>query len=276
MMKGPQDASLDWYGCSLLRTRSASQVKVRVTTPEFIQLATCSMPTAREGPYLVSRSPTQIPRLGMESSMLKGCVEAVLAQGFRGIFGSPAFGFFEQTLDFLRDLPDIEEIWFWDVKLRNVDAIYALRSLRFFGIHPGRPAINFERIPSLRHITWNYKPGDTGVRELELLDSLHVWHYLPKSKSFSDLSLPSKLTELHINWANPRTLEGIRGVPGLRRLEIHRCRNLESLALVPMLFPQLEHLVVLTCGRIAAGEGERIAAQLPSLKHAFVQNRKVV
>lgn len=267
---------LDRHGCRSPICRAGLQVKVRVTTPEIIRTASRSMPTVREGPFLVNRSPTQIPRLGMESGMLKECVEAVRSQGFRGIFGSPAFGFFERTLDFLHELPDIEEVWFWDVKLRDVDAIYSLRSLRFFGIHPGRPAINFARIPSLRHITWNYKPADTGVRELELLDSLHVWHYLPKSKSFSDLSLPAKLTELHINWANPSTLEGLRGVPGLRRLEIHRCRNLESLALVPMLFPQLEHLVVLTCGRLAAGEDERIAAQLPSLKHAFVQNRKVV
>lgn len=114
----------------------------------------------------------------------------------------------------------------------------------------------------------------TEASTLAALETLAVWHFRPGSKSFADLPTPANLTELEIFWANPATLDGLKPNPNLRRLKFGRCRNLESLALLPELYPALEHLVVEACGRIPADEGARIAAQLPALNHAFV-NRLV-
>ena len=234
------------------------------------------MPIARQGRFLLSADLAHVPCIGLESRMLAACVKEAREKKIKGVFGSPGFGFKERTLDALRELPALEAVWFWDVALSDAEALYELPALRFFGVHPKRPALDFARLPELRSLVWFHQPADRGVEALRRLERLHVWRFQPKSKSFAGLLLPRKLPALQILWANPATLEGLAPLPGLQRLEIHRCRNLESLALLPDLFPNLRHLVVDTCGRVPKGEGERIAARLPKLEHAFVQHGKVV
>jgi hypothetical protein len=233
------------------------------------------MPIAREGSFFVSQDRTVVPSLGLESANLDACIREAKLHPYKSVFGSPVFGFLEESLDALNELPHLEFVWFWDIALKNIEGIYALSKLKSFGVHPKRPAIDFSRLQSLRQLVWTYKPTDTGVSSLQL-KRLHIWRYAPKSKSFAGLQVPDTLEELQINWANPSTLEGLPTIPGLRRLEIHRCRNLESLAILPKLFPNLEHLVVAACGRVGSGEGGRVATSIPSLKHAYVKDKMVV
>ena len=234
------------------------------------------MPIAREGQFLVTRDLVHTASLGIESSCLSLCIEEARAHPYKAVFGSRGFGFSEKSLDSLLTLPKLEAVWFWDIALENIDALYQLHELQSFGVHPKRPAIDFSRLPSLKQITWFHKPTDVGLRSLTSLNKLFVWHYLPKSKSFADLLVPDGLNELQINWANPRTLDGLQSVPTLRRLEIHRCRNLESLALLPQLFPNLTYLVVATCGRVDPKEAELATKRLPHLAHASINSKKVV
>lgn len=228
------------------------------------------MPIARVGRHLVFSDKAPVPHLGLETDILALCVEECLSHPYKGVFGTPSSGFREPDLDCLNQMPHLEAIWFWDVALKNVDALYTLPQLQFFGVHPGRPAVDFSRLPTLKSLVWFYKPQDRGVNELTALEYLSLWRFQPKSKSFIDLPLPAHISELEISWANPSTLEGLTPNANLRRLKISRCRNLESLALLPELYPSLEHLVVEACGRITREAGQRVAAQLPSLKHAFV------
>jgi hypothetical protein len=234
------------------------------------------MPITREENFLISRDISHVPSLGIESAMLRECIEEIHTQRFKAVFGSPSFGFEETTLDFLNQMKDLESVWFWEVNLKNIDALYSLSSLLHFGVHDKRPAIDFSRLPSLQNMTWIHKEKDSGVSRLKNLKFLQVWHYRPKSKSFADLLLPDELLELQLNWANPATLEGLKPIASLRRLEIHRCRNLKNLAQIPQLFPRLEHLVVAACGQISSAESSCVVAQLPGLKHAYVQGRKLV
>jgi hypothetical protein len=234
------------------------------------------MPVAREGRFLVFRDQPPAPHLGLETDILSLCIEECRSHPYKAVFGTPSFGFRESDLECLRELPHLEAVWFWDVALNNIDALYALTKLEFFGVHPKRPAIDFCRLPTLKSLVWIYKPQDKGVGALRSLDHLSLWHFKPKSKSFADLQVPSQVSELNIMWANPSTLEGLTPNTSIRRLEISRCRNLESLALLPELFPSLEHLVVVACGRISHAEGARVAAQLPSLKHAYVGDKLVL
>jgi hypothetical protein len=234
------------------------------------------MPIAREGEFLVTRTMGDTPHIGLESKVLPACIAEARRARYRGVFGSPYFGFDERTLNALHDLPDLESIWFWDVALKDVQAVYGLKSLRALGVHPRRPPMEFSRLPSLRHLVLHPLSKDSGLETLYLLESLHLWHFSPKSKSFHDLALPTKISERQINWANPKDLAGLAPNPNLRRLEIHRCRNLETLSGLPDLFPSLEHLVVAACGKLDGAREAHLAPHLPILKHAYIQNRKVV
>jgi hypothetical protein len=233
------------------------------------------MPIERDGRFFVWHDMQHTPGIGLESDQLAACVDEARKVPFKGVFGNPAFGFREVTLGVLEALPLTEAVWFWDVDLQNVEALYSLTRLRNFGVHPKRPAIDFSRLPTLTQLVWFHKPSDTGVESLLALESLHSWRYRGKTKTFAELPLPENLVELNVNWANIETLDGLPRLPQLRRLELHRCRNLRSLGELGALFPRLEHLVVAACGRVEDGEGERVARQLPRLKHAYVKDRVV-
>lgn len=231
------------------------------------------MPIARDGRFLRWHDMRSADGLGIESSQLEACVQEVIGSRIDGVFGSPSFGFGESDLNFLARTPHVHAVWFWDVELKNVDGLFSLQELLDFGVHPKRPPIDFSRLPKLKRMVWEYKRQDTGVRDLRALESLHSWRYRDPSKNFCNLALPSNLTELEINWSNVETLVGLPHLPFLRRLEVHRCRNLRSLGALDKLFPQLEQLLVAACGKVEEGEGPRVLRQLPSLRHAYVKDR---
>ena len=234
------------------------------------------MPIEREGQFLRWRDMTSAPGLGLESSQLDACVQEITRCHLTGVFGNPSFGFRESDLHVLTRLPHLEAVWFWDVELKNVDGLYALKGLQYFGVHPKRPAVDFSRLPTLKRLVWEYKRQDTGVGGLAALESLHSWRYRDPTKTFCNLSLPPNLVELEINWSNVETLGDRPRLPLLRRLEVHRCRNLRSLGPLDEIFPELEHLVVAASGKVEDGEGERVVRQLPNLRHAFVKDRLLV
>ncbi len=232
------------------------------------------MPIHRDNGFLVDTDLEGRLSIGIESRCVEACVAEVAARGAVGVFGSPTFGFKEDDLNFLEHLPDLEKISFWDVALRDVTGVYSLRSLRHFAVHPKRPAVDFGRLTTLEEMVWHYTPKDTCLDSLDALRLLHVWRYNPKHGTFEGLKLPPDLTELQINWANPRSLEGLPRLPRVKRLEIHRCRNLETLSDLPRIAPNVEYLVVGACGRVS--DGPAVVQCLPRLRHAFVRDQVLV
>lgn len=232
------------------------------------------MPIALSDGFLQSDDLAPVPCLGMESHRLEECIDRVRRDRVKGVFGSPGFGFTGSNLDFLPRMPWLEAVWFWDVDLQNVDGLYALQDLRFFGVHPKRPAIDFSRFGKLRRAVVEPREKDRGLGDLKELEVLHVWHYRPKQGDFSALTLPSSLTELQINWANAKSLASLPPLTNLKRLEVHRCRNLESLGDLGMKFPKLEDLIVMACGKVPVSEGARVAGDLPCLRHAHIQGAR--
>ena len=234
------------------------------------------MPIALEDGFLQTHDLTDVSCLGIETARLGACVERVKAKRVKGVFGSPGFGFEGSDLDFLTELPWVEAVWFSEIQLKSIEGLYALQDLRHFGVHPRRPAIDFSRFPRLRVAIIEPKAKDRGIETLKELELLHIWHYQPKDKTFSALALPDSVTEFQVNWANPSSLESLPAHPGLRRLEIHQCRNLVDLGNLGEKYPNLEHLVIGACGRVTRSEGERVVRDLPKLSHAFVQVAKLV
>jgi hypothetical protein len=234
------------------------------------------MPIALEDGYYLSHDLAHVTCLGVDSGRLGECVARVKANRIKGVFGHSSYGFTGQDLDFLSEIPWVEAVWFWDINLNNIDGLYALSELRYFGVSPKRPPIDFSKFPKLRKAIVEPKAHDRGLGALSQLELLHIWRYRPKQKDFSALEFSDSLSELQINWANPSSLESLPEIRGLRRLEVHRCRNLESLGDLGTKFPNLEHLVVAACGRVLSGEGERVIRDLPNLSHAYVRDAKLV
>lgn len=234
------------------------------------------MPIALENGFHVTHDLAHVSCLAIDSRRLADCIAALESRQIKGILGNPQFGFAGADFDFVKDLPWIEAVWFYDVNIKNIDGLYSLRGLRHFGVHPKRPSIDFSQFPELRKIVVEPRPGDHGLRTLARVEVLHVWRYRPNSKDFSQFEFPASLDELQINWANVTSLESLPVLPALRRLEVHRCRNLEVLGNLGAKFPRLEHLVVAACGRVHRGEGERVVRDLPGLTHAYVGDSKLV
>jgi hypothetical protein len=231
------------------------------------------VPILREGEFLWTHDLGVASSLGIESARLEACVLEASARRPGGVFGHPSFGFDQTDLDFLTRLPWLVQVWFWDVALHSVDGLYALSGLRYFGVHPKRPPVDFSRLPALEHVVWVHEPRDRGLGNAVSIRHLALWHYKPRSKHFAGLELPPALESLEINWANPETLAGIPALPRLRRLELHRCRNLTSLDELPRIAPNLEELVVTTSGRLV---GHAALTTLPHLRFARRDGRDLV
>ena len=233
-----------------------------------------TMTIERQGEFLVDWDLAGELSVGIESDNLSACVAEARKRKAAGVFGAPCFGFKQHDLSFLADLPGLQSIWFWDVAMKNIEGVYALRGIKRFGVHPKRPGIDFSRLSTLEEVVWEYNKTDTGLEALDRLKLLHIWHYTPKKMSFDGIIIPESVEDLQINWANPISLAGLPAMPKLKRMEIHRCRNLETLAELPSIAPGLEYLVVDACGRVA--DGKAVVKKLTKLKHAYVRDAVLV
>ena len=175
-----------------------------------------------------------------------------------------------------QNLPALEAVAFWDVPLRSISGLYGLGELRYLRLTERRPPLDLARLQSLRTLVWNHVARDSGAGALHELDKLNVWRYKPRAKTFEDFNMPSSLTELGIFWSNAKTLEGLARLPKLTRLEVARCRNLESLGRLAEACPNLESLIVSASERILVGEAMRVASGLPRLRHLVAENKLLV
>lgn len=153
-----------------------------------------------------------------------------------------------------------------------MDPIYALTELKYLGINPKRPGIDFSRLRSLRQVINYWIKADTGIATSTIAE-YHLWHYKPTSKSFEGLELPDGVETLELYWANPATLTGLPVMKKLKVMKIHNCRNLRDLAALPHVAPNLRELLTTTSSRIDATAG---VLDHPKLKEALIDGKFVV
>lgn len=212
------------------------------------------------------------PGVGVETNRIEECLAHYHRHGFLGLFGHPSYGFTQDNLDFLSLATNAKWLWFWDVLLRNIDPIYELTGLEYFGIHPKRPGIDFSRLQSLKTVINHWIKADKGI-SASTITEYHLWHYKPNSKSFDGLEIPSGVQRLELYWANPATLAGLPVMENLKVFEIHRCRNLQDLSELPRIAPNLCELRTTNSSKINATAG---VLDHPSLKRALVDGNFVV
>lgn len=212
------------------------------------------------------------PGLGVASDRLEACMTYYREGGFRGLFGHPGFGFQQDNLDFLTQAKDVQWLWFWDINLKNIDALYELDQVHYMGIHPKRPGIDFQRLPSLKTVINHWIKKDVGITQSKITE-YDLWHYKPTSKSFEGLEIPSGVKRLEITWANPASLEGLPVMKKLKELQFHRCRNLSDLSALPRIAPNLQKLLTTTSSKIDRTTG---VLEHPKLKMALFDGEFVI
>src|SRR4051812_44032651 len=102
--------------------------------------------------------------VGIESSRVDACIDRYNEGGLKGLFGSPHFGFHGENLDFLNQTKVKPVwVWFWDIHLKSVEALYGLAELDHFGVNPKRPGIDFSRFRRMTSVVNHWVGKDTGL-----------------------------------------------------------------------------------------------------------------
>src|SRR5215467_2545780 len=149
------------------------------------------MPIQREGRFLITRDLGITPSIGIETRKIRACIAALKSKRFEGVFGHPSFGFKQDNLDFLSQIPHLRQIWFWGCHFESIDGIYSLSGLEYCGgTENQRPGIDFSRFPRLETLITNWNPNDTGLRRSAIRE-FRLWHFNPRTKTFSGLGIPA-------------------------------------------------------------------------------------
>lgn len=233
------------------------------------------MPISRdERGFLYFPDAWQVPALGLESARLVECIAELDRRKLVGVFGTRPY-FSESNLDFLLQIPAVQQIELYDVKLRKVDALYELPKLKWLRLTARRPPLSFDRLGALIGLVWDYRKGDSGLERCEALAFLNSWRFKSSTGDLSELSVPSSIVELGLYWCNAQTLDGIPSLPNLKRISIERCRNLKDIRPLAKACPNLEHVVVAACGRVTSAEGEALGRELPRVRHLYAGNKVI-
>jgi hypothetical protein len=227
------------------------------------------MPIARIGRFLETADLGIVHSLGIESEQLDDCIAEINRRGIRGVFGCPVFGFKESNLDFLNQLHEIQQVWFWEIDLKDITGLYSQKNIELFGMSPKRPAIDFSCFTRLRDMVWQPIKHDAGVEKLQRLARLDVWRYKTKDMSFTELKLPESLRKLEFNWCNQNSITALPVLPNLEELQLHYCRNLKSLSGLRTAVPNLKKLVITRCANLESVE----EALSMHLEHIYINVR---
>lgn len=205
------------------------------------------MPIARVGKFLETSDLGITHSLGIESFQLKECLSEINRRKIQGIFGSPAFGFTEDNLNFLKDISDIKQVWFWEINLKDISGLYNQKKIEYFCLSPKRPPIDFSAFTDLHDLIWEPINNDKGIEDLQQLVRLDIWKYKEKDMRFSKLQLPKSLKKIEFNWCNQESINSLPIMHNLTELQFHYCRNLKSIDGLKSLAPNLKKLVVTRC-----------------------------
>ncbi len=209
--------------------------------------------------------------VGLESDQLDACVRFVRAGGFTRVFASLDHGFREESLSCLNGLP-LEQVELWDTNVKDAKALYDIPTLARLRFSDKRPAIDFGRLAEcLNSLSVCWKGRDSGLSG-RALEFFHLWHHKPKSKSLTNLELPTA-EEAEFSWTNATTLDGIGALgEGCHTLKVHYARGLTSLNGIETL-PGLRRLIATASGNL---KDTTALSELPSMELALVDGRDVL
>ena len=101
---------------------------------------------------------------------------------------------------------------------------------------------NWENIPSKKRAKGDW--DEIKTFDYDKVEYLIIWHHRTKEKTFENLPDAPNLKYLEVNWSGSRSLKGLEKFRKLKRLELHYCTKIESIADVCDLKGHLEYLHV--------------------------------
>jgi hypothetical protein len=181
---------------------------------------------------------------------VKTQLDYAMSNNIRSISISGFFGFSEDNLDFLVDYPFIESIDVTDIDI-NIEGIYYLSGLErlTLGVKSKKQHLEISRLKCLTFLSIDWYPEVSNLFSNEHLKELYIWKYKPRSKSFSQLSLPDSLNLLHVADSNILSFEGIEA-SSLLVFEAHHCSSLSSLKGIEAISSNLATLILDYCKKL--------------------------
>jgi len=151
--------------------------------------------------------------------------------------------------DFLKKIDFIEGVYVSEnIILEN---FYTLKNLKriVFNIKKKKLEINFSKFPKMELLSIDWHKDFPDLSKNENLKDLSIWNFKPKSKSFSELSLPKNLEKLQITESNILNLEGLV-LGNLKELHAHHCNSLETVKGIENFSDKLTILVLDYCKKL--------------------------
>jgi len=187
-------------------------------------------------------------RLVVTSEWSDSIARHLRAKGIRELVLNYALGFKGSDVGFLATIPELEGLTLLHWTIDDVSPIHSLRRLRGLDLKTYcKTAIDFSSFPGLEKCVFEWRPKSESLFGCRSLKDLFVNKY--KGKDTSAFGALASLESLSICNSPVASLEGLRGLAQLERLELHNLSQLASLRGLEGL-GRLRRLVVDGCRKI--------------------------
>lgn len=151
------------------------------------------------------------------------------------------------NLNFLEEINFIERIMINDVDI-DFSGLYNLKNLKYaiLSVQNRKQYLDYSQFSQLKYLSIDWYSKFPSLKENKKLKELIIRKYKSKEMNFKDLDLPDCLENLEVIQSNIRNLESL-SVPSLKKIEVHYCRNLNTLNGIESTSDTLESLIVCNC-----------------------------
>ena len=182
------------------------------------------------------------PVFNLDNWNIENKVEYILRNNIKNISLDQSL----DNFDFLRKINFIEEIYISE-NICEID-LYQLKQLKrmIVNVKKNKPQIDYSQFPELEYLSVDWYNKFPTLVENKKLKGLILWKFRPKERNFKGLCLPESIENIEITESNINSLEGL-SLPNLKKVEVHYCRDLETLNGIELISATLESLIVEHC-----------------------------
>lgn len=202
--------------------------------------------------------------LWLESDRLQECIDFYYENHLDGIGISPYQGYDHDSLDFLRDYPDLRGIILVYADKFDLSPIEVLKSLRFITLSGYSKSFDFSQFPNIEDLRVEWHKTITLPKSSQNLRSLYLRKYDPASKSCVELPELPHLETLELVQSTITSLDGISRFTNLKRLCISYCSQLVDVDCIGSL--ELNELEFETCKKAKISQCIEKVGSVRSLK----------
>lgn len=184
--------------------------------------------------------------LQVETKRLNECVDYCNKAAVRWLHISPAHGFKESNVDFLKECPNVEGIHLQE-GITDINGLYHAKQLRFL-CAVFENEIDFSEFGRLEELCTVYNPKlGVGLFNSKSLATLAIRKFKSKSNTLEEFASLSELGTLSIVMSSIKSGAGLELLPKLQNLTFAYCPKLRDIGPLRRLGDQLVRLTVDYC-----------------------------